>query len=312
MSFHRLLAAFLKSPGLESPSLKSPCPRPSGLKSSGLKASSLSIALLFGPFLGLANAQAYEPPRTADGKVDFSGVWQVLNTANNNLEPQGGRAAQMMREGPAGPVPVKELVALGATGAVPASLGVVEGGTIPYKEDALAKRDENAANWITQDPEVRCYLPGIPRATYMPHPFQIVQNEGVLFFNYAYAGAVRNVALSDPGPAPIDSWMGESWARWEDDTLVITTTGQHDRTWFDRAGNYHSDMMTVVERFTRTSDHTIDYSATMTDEQVFTRPWTIRMPLYKRVGDDANMLKFDCVEYVEELMYGHLRKEPLD
>ena len=165
---------------------------------------------------------------------------------------------------------------------------------------------------MTADPEVYCYLPGIPRATYMPHPFKIVHNDDALLFSYAYAGAVRNVALQDPGPAPIDSWMGLSWARWEGDTLVIETTGLNDRTWFDRAGNYHSDKLKVTERYTRTSDHTIDYSATMEDPEVFTQPWTIRMPLYRRVGADENMLQFNCVEYVEELMYGHLRKEPLD
>lgn len=257
-------------------------------------------------------ALAYEPPRTASGKVDFSGVWQVLNTANQNLEAHAGRAAQVMREGPVVPVPAKEVVALGATGALPPSFGVVEGGEIPYKDGAREKRDDNARDWVTADPEVYCYLPGIPRATYMPHPFKIVQNDDALLFSYSYAGAVRNVALEDPGPAPIDSWMGLSWARWEGDTLVIESTGFNDRTWFDRAGNYHSDKLKVTERFTRTSDHTIDYAATMEDPEVFTRPWTIRMPLYRRVDADENMLQFNCVEYVEELMYGHLRKEPLD
>lgn len=267
----------------------------------------LLVAVLAAPF-----AAAYEPPRTAAGKPDFSGVWQVLNTANHNLEAHTGRAAQVMREGPVVPVPAKEVVALGAVGALPPSLGVVEGGSIPYKKGALAQRDENRANWITADPEVRCYLPGIPRATYMPHPFKIAHNDAALLFSYAYAGAVRNVALSDPGPAPIDSWMGQSWARWEGDTLVIETTGMNDSTWLDRAGNYHSDKLKVTERFVRTSDHTIDYSATLEDPEVFSQPWTISMPLYRRVGADANMLQFNCVEYVEELMYGHLRKEPLD
>ena len=254
----------------------------------------------------------YEPPRTADGKPDFTGVWQVLNTANDSLEAHTGRAAQVMREGPVVPVPSKELVALGAVGAVPPSLGVVEGDEIPYKPEALAKREENRKNWITADPEVHCYLPGIPRATYMPHPFQIAHNKDALMFSYSYAGAVRNVALSDPGPAPIDSWMGLSWAHWEGDTLVIETNGMHDQTWLDRSGNYHSDKLKVIERYTRTSEHTIDYSATLEDGDVFTRPWTITMPLYKRVGADAQMLRFSCVEYVEEMMYGHLRKEPLD
>jgi hypothetical protein len=253
----------------------------------------------------------YKPPRTAEGKVDFNGVWQVLNTANDSLEAHSGRAAQVLREGPVVPVPVKELVSLGAVGAIPPGLGVVEGGEIPYQEAALQKREENRQHWITADPEVRCYLPGIPRATYMPFPFQIAQNKDALLFSYSYAGAVRNVALSDPGPAPIDSWMGQSWARWEGDTLVIETTGFNDRTWFDRSGNYHSDKLKVTERFTRTSEHTVDYAATLEDTETFTRPWTIRMPLYKRVGEDERMLIFNCVEYVEEMMYGHLRKEPV-
>jgi hypothetical protein len=254
----------------------------------------------------------FKTPRTADGKPDFSGVWQVLNTANDSLEAHTGRAAQVMREGPVVPVPVKELVSLGAVGAIPPGLGVVEGGAIPYRKEALAKREENRENWITVDPEVRCFLPGIPRATYMPFPFQIAQNKDALLFSYAYAGAVRNVALADPGPAPIDSWMGQSWARWEGDTMVIETTGQHDQSWFDRSGNYHSENLKVTERFTRTSEHTLDYSATMEDPDVFTRPWSIRMPLYKRVGADEQMLIFNCVEYVEEMMYGHLRKEPVE
>ncbi|GAB5453454.1 MAG: hypothetical protein Hals2KO_37820 [Halioglobus sp.] len=271
-----------------------------------------NLSVLLALLLCASVRAEYEPPRTAGGKPDFTGVWQVLNTANQNLEAHGGRASQMMREGPVVPVPAKELVALGAVGALPPSLGVVQGDVIPYKASALAQRDKNRANWMTEDPEVRCYLPGIPRATYLPHPFRIVHNRDALLFSYSYAGAVRNVALEDPGPAPIDSWMGLSWARWEGDTLVIETTGMNNRTWFDRAGNYHSDKLKVTERFTRTSDHTIDYTATMEDPEVFTRPWTISMPLYRRVGADANMLQFNCVEYVEELMYGHLRKEPLE
>lgn len=282
-------------------------------KNRALSAALLTLALMLAGAVSAQETPAtYEPPRVADGKPDFSGVWQVLNTANQSLEAHTGRAAQVLREGPVVPVPAKELVALGAVGAIPPSVGVVEGGTIPYKDSALAQRDENRKNWITADPEVRCYLPGIPRATYMPHPFRIAHNKDALLFSYAYASAMRNVALSDPGPAPLDSWMGQSWARWEGDTLVIETTGMNDRTWFDRAGNYHSDKLKVTERFTRTSDHTIDYSATMEDPEVFTRPWTINMPLYRRVSADATLLQFNCVEYVEELMYGHLRKEPLD
>ena len=262
------------------------------------------------------NAQSveapYQPPRIADGKPDMNGVWQVLNRANYNLEAHGPQAAMAMREGPVVPVPAKEVIALGAVGAVPAGVGVVVGGEIPYQPEAKVQRDKNRENWLTSDPEIKCYLPGIPRATYMPFPFQIVHNKDALLFSYEYAGAVRNIHLSDPGPAPIDSWMGQSWARWEGDTLVIESSGFNDQSWLDRAGNYHSDVLKVTERFTRTSDHTMNYEAMLEDDKVFTRPWKIEMPLYKRVGSDARMMQFNCVEFVEELMYGHLRKNPLE
>jgi len=269
---------------------------------------SLMSLLFSGATLG---GDPYEPPRMADGKPGFSGVWQVLNTANDNLEAHGAQAAFALREGPVVPVPAKEVVALGAVGAVPAGLGVVQGGAIPYQRNARAQRDENRAHWLEADPEIKCYLPGIPRANYMDFGFQIFQNPDALVFSYEYAGAVRNVHLSDPGPAPVDSWMGQSWLRWEGDTMVIETTGFNGQTWLDRAGNYHSDKLKVTERFTLTSDHTLNYEATLEDPTVYTRPWTISMPIYKRVPPDDRLMQFNCVEFVEELMYGHLRKKPL-
>lgn len=254
----------------------------------------------------------FEPKRMADGKPDFNGVWQVLNRANFNLEAHGPQAAMAMREGPVGPVPAKEVVALGAVGSVPAGLGVVNGDSIPYREDALIQRNKNRKSWLDSDPEIKCYLPGIPRATYMPYPFQIIQNSKSLFFSYEYANAVRNIFLSDPGPAPIDSWMGQSWSEWDSDTLVIHTSGFNGQAWLDRSGNYHSDLLKVTERFTLTSNFTLHYEAELVDESVYTKPWKISMPLYKRVGTDARLLQFNCVEFVEELLYGHLRKHPLD
>jgi hypothetical protein len=257
-----------------------------------------------------ATGQARRPslPRTPGGKPNLNGVWQVLNTANYDLEPHAARAALAFRPGPIVPVPAKEVVALGAVGAVPGGLGVVEGGEIPYKPEALAKKKENRERWLERDPEIKCYLPGVPRATYMPFPFQIFQSEKTLFFAYEYAGAVRNIHLEDPGPPPVDSWMGQSVARWEGDTLVVDVTGFNDQTWFDRAGNHHSEALHVVERYTMTGPDHIQYEATLEDPNVFTRPWKISMPLYRRVGKDARLGQFKCVEFVEELMYGHLRK----
>lgn len=254
----------------------------------------------------------YEPLRMANGKPDFNGVWQVMNRANFNLEPHGPQAAMALRAGPVTPVPAKEVVALGAVGAVPAGLGVVQGGPIPYKRDARRQRDENKADWLQSDPEIKCYLPGIPRATYMDYGFQIFQNSEALVFSYEYAGAVRNMALSDPGPAPIDSWMGQSWMRWDGDSMLIETSGFNGQTWLDRAGNFHTDQLKVTERFTLVSAGVMEYEATLEDPNVYTRPWTIKMPVYRRVSPDDRLMKFNCVEFVEELMYGHLRKHPLD
>src|SRR5215831_13250438 len=253
----------------------------------------------------------YRAPRAEGGKPDLNGIWQVLNEANYDLEGHSAKAAMALRPGPYGPVPATQVLALGAVGAVPPSLGVVEGGEIPYKPEALKKKKENQENWLTRDPEIKCYLPGVPRATYMPQPFQIFQNASQIFIAYQYAGAVRNIYLKDPGPAPVDSWMGQSVGHWEGDTLVVDVTGMNDRTWFDRAGNFHSDALHVIERYTRTSPDVISYEATIEDPNVFTRPWKISMPLYRRQEKNVMLLDFKCVEFVEELMYGQWRKQPL-
>jgi hypothetical protein len=216
-----------------------------------------------------------------------------------------------LRPGPFGPVPDAPVLALGAVGAVPPSLGVVEGGEIPYKPEALRKREENQQNWLRHDPEIKCYLPGVPRATYIPQPFQILQSASQIFIAYQYDGAVRNIYLKDPGPAPVDSWMGQSVGHWDGDTLVVDVTGFNDQTWFDRAGNYHTDALHVVERYRRTSPDIISYEATIEDANVFTRPWKISMPLYRRQEKNAQLLDFKCVEFVEELIYGQWRKHPL-
>ncbi|HKE25964.1 MAG TPA: hypothetical protein VKB88_26595 [Bryobacteraceae bacterium] len=255
--------------------------------------------------------QAYRPPRVEGGKPDLNGIWQTLNEANFDLEGHNARPAMALRPGPFGPVPAAPVLSLGAVGAVPPSLGVVEGGEIPYKPEALAQRKENRDNWLSRDPEIKCYLPGVPRATYLPQPFQVFQSASQIFIAYQFDGAVRTIFMKDPGEAPVDSWMGQSFGHWEGDTLVVDVTGFNDQTWFDRAGNYHSDQLHVVERYTRSSPDVISYEATITDPKVFTRPWKISMPLYKRQEKNAQLLDFKCVEFVEELMYGQYRKNPL-
>jgi hypothetical protein len=271
----------------------------------------VTATILLSASLLLAQQAPYHAPRADGGHPDLNGIWQTMNEADYDLEAHVARPAMALREGPYGPVPSAPVLALGAVGAVPPSLGVVEGGEIPYKPEMVAKKNENQANWLTRDPEIKCYLPGVPRATYINQPFQIFQNSKQIFFTYQFAGAVRNIFLKDPGPAPVDSWMGQSYGHWEGETLVIDVTGMNDQTWFDRAGNFHSDALHVIERYTRTSPDVISYEATIEDPKVFTRAWKIQMPLYRRQEKNMQLLDFKCVEFVEELMYGQYRKSPL-
>jgi hypothetical protein len=255
--------------------------------------------------------QGYRAPRGADGKPDLNGIWQALSGANYDLEGHTARPAMALRPGPYGPVPAAPVLALGAVGAVPPGVGVVEGGEIPYKPEALTTRKQNQEDWLNRDPEIKCYLPGVPRATYMPYPFQILQSGSAITFVYEYDGATRNIYLKDPGPAALDSWMGQSVGHWEGETLVVKVTDMNDKTWFDRAGNFHSDKLRVEERYTRTSLDVITYQATIEDPDVFTRPWKISMPLYRRQEKNVQILDFKCVEFIEELLYGPYRKHPL-
>ena len=272
----------------------------------------LSLSLVLSISLpAFTQTPAYRAPRAPDGHPDLSGIWQVLNEANYDIELHAARPALALQAGPYGPVPAPAVLPLGAVGAVPPGMGVVEGDTLPYKPEALAQKKANQENWLNADPEIKCYLPGVPRATYMPYPFQILQSASALFFAYEYAGAVRNIFLKDPGPPPVDSWMGQSVGHWEGETLVIDVKGFIDSTWFDRAGNYHSDALHVVERYTRTSPDIILYEATIEDQKIFTRPWKMSMPLYRRQEKNAQLMDFKCVEFVEELIYGKLRKTPL-
>jgi hypothetical protein len=234
-------------------------------------------------------------PRTADGKPNLNGIWQTFGGANWNLEDHGASAGPFFQEG--------------AIGAVPAGQSVLEGGgDIPYTPAALAKRNDNARNRLTLDPEVKCYMPGIPRAQYMPYPFQIVQSPQNILFAYEYASANRVVNMGKPTEAPVDSWMGWSNGKWEGDTLVVDVTGLNGNAWLDRAGNYTTDATHVVERFTLTDADHLNYEATIEDAKLFTKPWKIQLTLYKHMEKNFQLLEFKCVEFAEEMLYGHLRK----
>jgi hypothetical protein len=244
-----------------------------------------------------ANSQTvpYRAPRAADGKPNLNGIWQAMNAANWDLQPHSAAAGMLWQAG--------------AAGSEPAGMGVVEGGEIPYLPDALAKKKANFANRLALDPETKCYLPGVPRATYMPFPFQIVQSAKVIMINYEYDGAVRLINIDSKKLSPVDSWMGWSNGRWEGDTLVVDVTGLNADSWLDRAGDFHSNKLHVIERYTPRSADTMSYEATMEDPETFSRPWKISMPLYRHVEKDARLLEFKCVPFTEELLYGNLRKK---
>jgi hypothetical protein len=261
---------------------------------------------------------SYSAPRTDDGKPDLNGIWQALNTANFDLQAHPARPALALVPAPARggvpglvratPVELPDPVVrpLGAVGGVPAGEGVVVGGEIPYQPWAAAKRLENAREWVKRDPEIKCFMPGVPRATYLPYPFQILQSTDKIVIAYEFAGATRTIHMNTVGDSPSPTWMGWSRGRWDGDSLVVAVTDFNEDTWFDRAGNFHSDALKVTERYTPQGPDHLTYEATIEDPKVFTRPWTIRMPLYRRVEPNKQLLEYKCVEFVEELMYGHL------
>ena len=273
---------------------------------------SLGVPPLFGqqrPQAGHQFPATYRAPRLADGRPDLNGIWQALVTANWDLQDHEAQ-----------PGPHPELS--GAYAAGPAGQSIIEGGEIPYKPDALAKKKSNFENRLRVDvsddktwhalgdPEMKCYMPGVPRATYMPFPFQIVQGTGPsILMAYEFASATRIIRMNWEQAAPIDSWMGWSRGRWEGDTLVVDVTGQREETWFDRAGNFHSDALHVVERYTPLSPYHMRYEATVEDPNVFTRPWKISFPLYRRMEKNVQLLEFKCVPFTEELLFGKFRKQ---
>jgi hypothetical protein len=255
----------------------------------------LGIGILLGALPAAAQGTAYRAPRAPDGHPNLNGIWQALNSANWDLVSHASAPGQLWQAG--------------AAGAEHPGIGVVEGDQIPYLPAALAKKKENFANRLALDPETKCYLPGVPRATYMPFPFQIVQSQKTILISYEYAGAVRIINMGGTKPAPVDQWMGWSNGHWEGETLVVDVTGLGDQSWLDRAGDFHSDKLHVVERYTPRSADTMMYEATIEDPETYSRPWKISMPLYRHVEKNAQLLEFKCVEYSEELIYGHLRKK---
>jgi hypothetical protein len=228
-----------------------------------------------------AGSQATALKRTADGKPDLNGIWQVINTAAWDIQDHTGQLG------------------------IPPGQGVVDGNEIPYLPAALAKKQQNFANRAAADPEAQCFMPGVPRATYMPYPFEIVQTTTTVAIRYEFAHAFRVIPLDGskhPEGLPT-TWMGDSRGHWEGDTLVVDAKNFNDLTWFDRAGNYHSDALHVVERYTLSSPDHILYEVTVDDPKVFSRTWKMSMPIYRRLDKNVTLLEYECVFYIQEEKY---------
>jgi hypothetical protein len=263
-----------------------------------------------------SSGQSQRPARI-DGHPNLSGIWQAVNEANWDLEAHAARAGMIVQPGahPLAMVAAAPVVALGTVGSVRGSIGVVDGGTIPYQPWAAAQKKDNTEHWLDRDPEVKCFLAGIPRSMYMPYPFQIVQGGNKIETIFEYSSSGRTINMDKVEKLPDDTYNGFSLGRWEGDTLVVDVTGFNGKTWFDRAGNFSSDALHVVERFTPIGSLNdmlaMRYEATIEDPKVFTRPWKISMPLYRRVEPNAQLMEFRCQEFVEELAFGHLRRQQL-
>ena len=221
-----------------------------------------------------ATGQTSTLPRAADGKPDLSGIWQAVTTANWNI------------------------LAHPAEQDVPAGLGIVEGDEIPYQPWAAAQQRQNVVNRATADPERKCFLPGVPRIMYMPFPFHIFQTPNHIAMVFEYVHAVRRIDMNSPHPeGPIEWWMGDSRGRWEGDTLVVDVVHFTNQTWFDRTGHFHSEGLHVIERYTPIGPHHIQYEATIEDPKVFTRPWKISLPLYRRMEKGLRVLDYECYAF---------------
>jgi hypothetical protein len=231
----------------------------------------------------LAVGQTSAIPRFADGKPNLSGIWQTMNTAAYDIQDHA------------------------AHDWIPGGQGVVVGDEIPYQDWALTKKKENYQKRATADPETKCYLLGVPRITYAGHPFQIFQGTAndkiTILYEYAHTSRFIYTKNLEHPPGPIDWWMGDARGHWEGDTLVVDNVDFNDKTWFDKAGNFHSDALHVVERYTPTDADHITYEATIEDSKVFTRPWKMSMVLYRHTEKNFQLLDYECFAFANQDVY---------
>ena len=253
--------------------------RAGSVKVIGTVAAAVAVALAVASSGYARQAPVAQQRRTVDGKPDLSGVWQAFTTATWNL--QGHNAEKGM----------------------PGGQGIVEGVEIPYQPWAAAKKAENYKNRMKADPVRKCFMPGVPRMNYMPFPFQIVQSPTITVMTYEYNHMVRWIPTDGSRhPEALDFWMGDSRGRWEGDTFVVDVSNNNDETWFDGAGNFHSDALHVVERYTLMGANHLNYEATIEDPKVFTRPWKIRFPLYRRLEKNVQVLDYECNQFESKFL----------
>jgi hypothetical protein len=240
--------------------------------------SSMVMAALLTLAPATGGAQTAPVPRTPDGRPNLQGIWQVLAPAAFDIQDHSPQLG------------------------VPGGQGVVEGNEIPYQPWAIKRKQENLANRATADPEAKGFLPGVPRIMYMPFPFQIFQTPTHVAMTFEYAQGVRVVYTNGtPHPAgPIEWWLGDSRGRWDGDTLVVDVVHFTDQTWLDRAGNFHSEELHLVERYTMAGPDHINYEVTVEDPKVFTRPWKMRLVLYRRKEPNVRLLDYVPALLMEE------------
>ena len=225
-----------------------------------------------------AAAQVSALPRTPDGRPDLQGIWQALSPAAWDIQDHQAQLG------------------------VPPGQGVVDGNDIPYQPWAVAQQQENLANRLTADPETKGYMPGVPRIMYMPFPFQIVQNADFVAMVFEYAHSIRTIHTNGtPHPrGPINWWLGDSRGQWDGDTLVVDVVHFTDQTWFDRVGNFHSEALHLVERYTLMGPDHLSYEVTIEDPNVFTRPWKMSLPLYRRKESNVRLLEYEPAFLLQE------------
>ena len=231
--------------------------------------------------VALAKDASPKIPRALNGKPDFSGIWQTLSAADYDLEPHAGR-----EDAPPGP-------------------GIVDGDVIPYLPAALEKKKKNFAARATDDPRLKCFALSVPRTVYYPEPFQIFQRARDLTVVPEFGYAIRTIHTNgtDHPDDPNDWWLGDSRGRWEGDTLVVDVKDFNEDTWLDRAGNFHSDALHVVERWKYLDANTIDYKATIDDAKVFSRPWNIEVQLYRHREKNFQLIENYCATHSFDKYY---------